>query len=66
MTMKKAELVRIWKQLDGAEEALEKLMYDEDFESTDDDAVIASNLNDIKNRVEEEIHRKSRKPMELK
>ena len=63
--MKKAQLVRIWKQLDGAEEALEKLMYDDEFESSEGDGVIASDLNDIKNRVEEAIHRKSRKPMEL-
>lgn len=57
MKLRKAQLVKIWKQLDGANEALERLQ-EEGVETYNIDfsAVVA-----LKNDVEEMIKKKSRK-----
>lgn len=54
--MRKIQLLRIWKQLDGACEALERLEENGIETSIDFSAVVS-----LKNEVEEMIHAKSRK-----
>lgn len=56
MKLKKAQLQRIWKQLDGACEALERLAENDVETSIDFTAVVS-----LKNEVEEMIDKKSRK-----
>ena len=58
----KAELVKIWKQLDGASEAIEKL----EFSGFDIGNLDATKIVSIKNKVGDEIEKKSRKPHEFK
>lgn len=55
--MKKQELVRIWKQLDKATEAIEKL---QDNDIHDDDGYLFSVLVSLKQDVEELIESKTR------
>ena len=55
-TLKKSQLVRIWKQLDGACEALERLEDNEIETNIDFSAIVG-----LKNEVEEAIEKKSRK-----
>lgn len=59
---KKAELVKVWKQLDGADEAISKLELS-GFDIGDFDL---TQLNYFKELVEMEIQKKSRKPHEFK
>lgn len=58
----KPELVRIWKQLDGADEAFETLEYS-GFDIGNFDT---TKIGSIKNKIEAEIEKKSRKPHEFK
>jgi hypothetical protein len=57
--MKKKELEKIWKQLDRACEAIEKLQEEE---ICDEDKVLFlfSDIVSLKNDVEEEIHKRTR------
>jgi hypothetical protein len=55
-TLKKAQLEKIWKQLDGACEALEKLS-----ENGVETSIDFSSVVSLKNEVEEMIEQKSRK-----
>jgi hypothetical protein len=55
--MKKAELVKIWKQIDRATEGIEKLEQDG---LHDDDGQLFSALCNLKERLETEIDKKSR------
>ena len=57
MKLKKAQLEKIWKQLDGALEAIE-LLQEHDFDTS---GVDFTAIVDCKNRVEEVIEKKSRK-----
>ena len=62
--MKKPQLERIWKLLDGACEALEKLSYDEEGQKLlkgHENRIDFSAIVGLKNDVEELIETKSRK-----
>jgi hypothetical protein len=62
--MKKAQLERIWKQLDGCCEALEKLSHDTDGSALlhlHEKYIDFSAIVSLKNDVEEMIEKKSRK-----
>lgn len=56
MKMRKKELEKIWKQLDGACEAIEKLQE----EGLCDDEVLFSDIVSLKNDVEKEIHKRTK------
>lgn len=58
--MRKNQLVKIWKQLDGACEAIEKLE-----ENGIETGLDFSSIVLMKNEVEEMIQKKSRKPVNL-
>ena len=63
MKMKKPQLVKVWNQLDGACEALERLFeYEEGRLLLDDTNIDFSAIVSLKNSVEELIEKKSRKP----
>lgn len=67
--MRKAQLVKVWKQLDSATEALERLAeYDEGKELLEEyeNRIDFSALVMLKNDVEDLIEKKSRKPIDLK
>ena len=67
--MKKSELVKIWKQLDSACEALEKLSHDLDglaLLHLHENRIDVSAINGLKNDVETLIDKKSRKQTDLK
>lgn len=55
--MKKRELVKIWKQLDGACEAIEKLQEN----GIDTEFVVFSDVVSLKEQIEIMIEKKSRK-----
>ena len=55
--MKKQQLQKIWKQLDGACEAIEHLQK----EGHDQDSALLQELVALKNEVEEKIEAKTRK-----
>ena len=57
MTLKKAELVKVWKQLDGALEAIEKL---EEHTNLNTKSVDFSAIVSLKNEVEGLIEQKTR------
>jgi hypothetical protein len=66
--MKKRELMRIWVLLDGACEALEKLMYDEQGQEllkNHENRIDFSAIVNLKNDVEELALKKSRKKLEV-
>lgn len=64
MTLKKAELVKTWKQLDSALEALERL---EENTGLDTSRIDSSAIVSLKNDVEDLIRQKERKAkVELK
>lgn len=67
--MKKSELVKIWKQLDNACEALEKLSHDLDglaLLHLHENRIDVSAINGLKNDIETLIDNKSRKQTDLK
>jgi hypothetical protein len=55
--MRKSELEKVWKQLDKACEAIEKLQEEG---VHDDDGILFSDIVSLKNNVEEEIHKRTR------
>jgi len=61
MKLKKAQLQKIWKQLDNACEALERLEENGVETGVDFSAVVS-----LKNKVEEVIEKKSRKKIDSK
>lgn len=64
MTLKKAELVKVWKQLDGALEAIERI---EEGTELNTSSVDSSAIVNLKNKVEDLIRQKERKvKIELK
>jgi hypothetical protein len=68
MSLKKRELEKIWKQLDGCCEALERLSHDEVGNKLLDEyenRIDMSAINMLKNEIEELIEQKSRKPINL-
>lgn len=61
--MRKKELEKIWKQLDGACEALERLSYDEkgnELLDNHENRIDVSAIVNLKNEVEEMIQAKTR------
>lgn len=64
--MKKSELMRIWKLLDGGCEALERLSYDKEGQKLLKENVIDfSAIVCLKNEIEELAFTKSRKKVEI-
>ena len=67
--MNKPELMKIWKQLDRACEALEQLSHDEQglkLLKEHENRIDVSAINGLKNDIEDLIEKKSRKLVDLK
>jgi len=67
--MNKPELVRLWKLLDGATDALERLSHDDQGQEllkAHESRIDFSAINGLKNDLEELIEKKSRKQVDLR